>query len=166
MGRPRSCRHSRMAGERVGVGSLSPLTSATEASDSSPYRLSVDPLWHGPGARWVHSRDASSPAAARSQTRQCYHATEATMATTTRRVATEKDLLAMPKDGQKYELVDGQIRVSPAGDRHSVVALRLGSRLLAFATQHQLGHVCGADAGFRLPGGNVRSPDASFVAAG
>lgn len=37
--------------------------------------------------------------------------------TTTRRVATEKDLLAMPKDGQKYELVDGRIRVSPAGDR-------------------------------------------------
>jgi Uma2 family endonuclease len=72
----------------------------------------------------------------------------------------------MPKDGQKYELVDGQIRVSPAGDRHSVVALRLGSRLLAFAEQHALGHVCGADAGFRLPGGNVRSPDASFIAAG
>ena len=88
------------------------------------------------------------------------------MVTTTRRVATEKDLLAMPKDGQKYELVDGQIRVSPAGDRHSVVALTLGSRLLAFVTQHKLGHVCGADAGFRLPGGNVRSPDVSFIAAG
>jgi len=88
------------------------------------------------------------------------------MATTTRRIATEKDLLVMPKDGQKYELVDGQIRVSPAGDRHSVVALRLGSRLLAFATQHRLGHICGADAGFRLPGGNIRSPDASFIASG
>lgn len=88
------------------------------------------------------------------------------MATTTRRMATEKDLLAMPKDGQKYELVDGRIRVSPAGDRHSVVALRLASRLLAFTTQNQLGHVCGADAGFRLPGGNIRSPDASFIATG
>ena len=62
----------------------------------------------------------------------------------------------MPKDGQKYELVDGQIRVSPAGDRDSVVALELGSRLLAFAEQRRLGRVCGADAGFRLPGGNVR----------
>lgn len=88
------------------------------------------------------------------------------MATTTRRVATEDDLLAMPKDGQKYELVDGEIRVSPAGDRHSVIALELGARLLAFAKEHRLGHVCGADAGFRLPGGNVRSPDVSFVAAG
>ena len=88
------------------------------------------------------------------------------MSTTTRRVATEEDLLAMPKDGRKYELVDGEIRVSPAGDRHSVIALALGARLLAFAKEHQLGHVCGADAGFRLPGGNVRSPDASFVATG
>ena len=54
------------------------------------------------------------------------------VATTTRRVATEEDL-AIPKDGQKYELVDGEIRASPAGDRHRVVALALGSRLLAFA---------------------------------
>src|SRR5205809_1830247 len=112
------------------------------------------------------TRVASSPTAARSPTRQCYHATEATMATISRRVATESDLRAMPKDGQKYELVDGQICVSPAGDRHSVVALRLGSRLLAFVDQYRLGHICGADAGFRLSSGNVRSPDASFIAAG
>ena len=47
--------------------------------------------------------------------------------TTTRRVATEDDLRAMPEDGRKYELVDGAIRVSPAGDRHSQIALRLGA---------------------------------------
>jgi len=88
------------------------------------------------------------------------------MATTTRRIATEDDLLAMPKDGQKYELVDGEIRVSPAGDRHSAVALALGARLLAFTKTHRLGHVMGADAGFRLPSTNIRSPDVSFVAAG
>lgn len=88
------------------------------------------------------------------------------MVTTTRRVATEQDLLAMPKDGRKYELVDGEVRVSPAGDRHSVVAVHLASLLFTFVKQHRLGWVCGADAGFRLPGGNVRSPDASFVASG
>ena len=88
------------------------------------------------------------------------------MATTTRRIATEEDLRAMPEDGDKYELVDGEIRMSPAGDRHSAVALRLGSRLLAFVDQHRLGHVMGADAGYRLPGGNIRSPDVSFVAKG
>jgi Uma2 family endonuclease len=86
--------------------------------------------------------------------------------TTTRRLATEDDLRAMPEDGRKYELVDGEIRVSPAGDRHSVIALQLAALLLAFVKERKLGYVLGADAGFRLPGGNVRSPDASFVAAG
>jgi Uma2 family endonuclease len=88
------------------------------------------------------------------------------MATTTRRTATEEDLLAMPKDGQKYELVDGEIRVSPAGDRHSAVGLHLATLLFTFVREHRLGHVLGADAGFRLPSKNVRSPDVSFVATG
>jgi Uma2 family endonuclease len=80
--------------------------------------------------------------------------------------ATEEDLLATPRDGRKYELVDGEIRMSPAGARHEAVSLRLASRLLAYATQAGAGHVFGSSMGFRLPGGNVRSPDASFVAAG
>jgi Uma2 family endonuclease len=88
------------------------------------------------------------------------------MATTTRRAATEDDLRAMPEDGQKYELVDGEIRVSPAGDRHSAVAAKVVGRLLAFVEQRRLGHVMGEGAGFRLPSKNVRSPDVSFVASG
>ena len=88
------------------------------------------------------------------------------MATTSRRVATEEDLLAMPKDGQKYELVDGEIRVGPAGDRHSAIAVHLSALLFAFVRENRRGHVFGADAGFRLPSKNVRSPDVSFVAAG
>jgi hypothetical protein len=73
------------------------------------------------------------------------------MASTTR-AATEADLLRTPRDGRKYELVDGEIRVSPAGSRHGVVSLEIAARLLAFVKG--------------LPGGNVRSPDASFVARG
>jgi len=88
------------------------------------------------------------------------------MATTTRARATEADLLSQPADGSKYELVDGEIRVSPGGARHGHIEMKLGSRLLAFATTHQLGHVFGSSVGFRLPGGNVRSPDVSFVSAG
>jgi Uma2 family endonuclease len=88
------------------------------------------------------------------------------MATTTRRAATEEDLLATPKDGQVYELVDGEIRVSPAGMRHSTVAARLVASLSAFVTPRRLGHVASENAGYRLPSGNVRSPDATFVAAG
>jgi Uma2 family endonuclease len=88
------------------------------------------------------------------------------MATTTRRVATEEDLLAMPQDGHKYELVDGEIRMSPAGDRHGVVAAQLVALLVPFVKHHRLGYVMTADAGFRLPSKNVRCPDVSFVASG
>jgi Uma2 family endonuclease len=86
-------------------------------------------------------------------------------AITTRRVATEDDLRATPEDGQKYELVDGEIRVSPAGDRHGFIAAQLVALLVPFVKQRKLGFVL-SDAGFRLPSGNIRSPDVSFVAAG
>ena len=87
------------------------------------------------------------------------------MATTTR-AATEEDLFRTPKDGRKYELVDGQIRVSPAGYRHGRICVRLVLRLGAFIEERQLGHVLDSSTGFRLPGGNVRLPDVSFVAKG
>ncbi len=88
------------------------------------------------------------------------------MATTTRAVATEEDLLRTPRDGQKYELVDGRIRVSPAGSRHGAVCAQLVMVLLSFVKKHRLGYVFDSSTGFRLPGGNVRVPDVSFVAMG
>lgn len=88
------------------------------------------------------------------------------MATISRKPATEADLLDMPRDGQKHELVDGEIRMSPGGGEHSHVSLGLAARLLAFVKERRLGHVFESSMGFRLPGGNIRSPDVSFVAAG
>ena len=87
------------------------------------------------------------------------------MATVTR-PATEEDLLRTPRDGNKYELVDGQIRMSLAGGRHGYVCVQLGMLLNAFVKQRRLGHVFDSSTGFRLPGGNVRVPDVSFVAIG
>jgi Uma2 family endonuclease len=83
---------------------------------------------------------------------------------TIRPVITDQDLLRLPKDGRKYELVDGEIRVSPAGARHGRTSLRLGAALLAFVSPKNLGEVFDST-GYRLPGGNIRSPDASFVAS-
>jgi Uma2 family endonuclease len=85
---------------------------------------------------------------------------------TTVRPATEDDLRRTPDDGNKYELVDGAIVMSPAGARHGSVALKLGARLLAYVTASRLGHVFDSSTGFRLPGGNVRVPDVAFVATG
>lgn len=88
------------------------------------------------------------------------------MATTMRPMATEEDLLRAPEDGWKHELVDGRLRVSPAGTRHGAVCIRLASALHTFVNERQLGHVFDSSTGFRLPGGNIRLPDVSFVAAG
>jgi Uma2 family endonuclease len=93
------------------------------------------------------------------------------MATTTRYV-TDEELLQAPRDGQKYERVDGEMRVSPAGGRHGAVILRLTLRLGPFVVERKLGHMFESSTGFRWPGrkvdrpDNVRSPDLSFVAAG
>ncbi len=88
------------------------------------------------------------------------------MAATTGQAATEADLLRMPSDGWKYELVDGEIRMSPAGARHGQVCVSLVLRLGSFVKERRLGHVFDSSTGFRLPGGNVRLPDVCFVARG
>ncbi len=88
------------------------------------------------------------------------------LATTVPPRATEADLLRMPNDGYKYELVDGEIRMSPGGARHGQVGVRLSALLHAFVSARKLGHVFESSTGFRLPGGNLRSPDVSFVSAG
>jgi Uma2 family endonuclease len=84
----------------------------------------------------------------------------------TREIFTETDLLREPRDGRKHELVDGRIVVSPAGYRHGRIAMRLGSLITVYAMERSLGDVLDSSTGFRLPGGNVRSPDVAFVAAG
>jgi Uma2 family endonuclease len=91
---------------------------------------------------------------------------EQLMSSTTRPAASEADLLRMPRDGRKYELVDGRIRVSPAGTRHGWVCIKLSTRMASFVLERRLGHVFDSSTGYRLPGGNVRCPDVSFVAVG
>jgi Uma2 family endonuclease len=85
------------------------------------------------------------------------------MATT--RVWTDNELLRLPDDGRKHELVDGALVVSPAGGRHGRVIVRLTVRLGGFVMERRLGEVFDSSTGYRLPGGNLRSPDVSFVSA-
>jgi len=85
------------------------------------------------------------------------------MATT--RVWTDEELMQLPDDGHKYELVDGALVVSPAGGRHGRTIVRLTIRLGGFVAERGLGEVFDSSTGYRLPGGNLRSPDVSFVAA-
>lgn len=81
----------------------------------------------------------------------------------TTRTWTDEELMALPEDGFKRELVGGEIQVNPAGSPHGLVGLRLGSRLLAFVEAAGLGFVFDSSTGWRLPNGNLRVPDLSFV---
>jgi len=88
------------------------------------------------------------------------------MSTTARPEEIETRLLGEPRDGRIRELVDGEIRVTPAGARHGRTAMRLVARLGSFTEERALGDIFGPDTGFRLASGNVRCPDVSFVARG
>jgi Uma2 family endonuclease len=81
-------------------------------------------------------------------------------------ILTDEELLRLPRDGPKYEVVDGELRVSPAGAQHERVVARLLIRLGTFVEQHGLGEVLGSNLLYVLPSGNKRAPDVSFVAAG
>jgi len=84
----------------------------------------------------------------------------------TTRAITDDDLMRMPKDGRKYEVVDGELRVSPgAGVWHERVVAALLTRLATFVTAQDLGYVFGSNVVYGLPSGNRRSPDISFIAA-
>jgi len=80
-----------------------------------------------------------------------------------------EQLLALPADGMRYELVRGELRSMPrAGYPHGKVSLRIGARLLAFVEERRLGDVLATDTGFLLERGpdTVRAPNAAFVSAG
>ena len=77
--------------------------------------------------------------------------------------ATLQDLLNTPKDGNKYELVDGEILVSPAGMRHSEVSTNIIAIIWEFLQKNPIGKVYTSDVGIVFPSGNVRSPDVTYV---
>jgi Uma2 family endonuclease len=79
---------------------------------------------------------------------------------------TADDLMAMPEDGNRYELMRGELVSTPMSSyESSEIAMAIGSMLRAFAYPHKLGRVAGADGAFILHRNpyTVRIPDASFV---
>jgi Uma2 family endonuclease len=77
-----------------------------------------------------------------------------------------EELLAMPDDGYRYELIQGELRrTPPAGGPHGNAAMEIGSRLAEYVRAEKLGVVFAAETGFRLTSNpdTVRAPDAAFV---
>ena len=91
------------------------------------------------------------------------------MSSTTRATAkpvTAEQLLRMPDDGYRYELVAGVLRkMTPAGWTHAILTIRLGRWLGAHVEENGLGAVLGGDPGFVLARDpdTVRAPDVAFI---
>jgi Uma2 family endonuclease len=82
------------------------------------------------------------------------------------KLMTFEEFEAMPDDGKRYELVDGEKReMPPAGMEHGDIGLGLGSELRQHVRARNLGRVFGEGTGFRIfPGRDTSyAPDVSFV---
>jgi Uma2 family endonuclease len=80
-----------------------------------------------------------------------------------RRLPSDAELMALPRDGYKRELLNGEIITSPAGFDHGRRIMRFSTVFAAFVYQHNLGEVFDGQTGFRMSNGDVLNPDISFV---
>ncbi len=88
------------------------------------------------------------------------------MSTTATQSFTAAQLLRMPKDGFRYELVEGTlIKMSPAGSKHGQVAATITILLGQYVKLHKLGTVFAAETGYKIATNpdTVLAPDTSFV---
>lgn len=79
---------------------------------------------------------------------------------------TANELLQLPKDGFRYELIQGELRkMSPAGGKHGVLAMRFGAKLGIFVEDNDLGTVYAAETGYKIKTNpdTVIAPDVSFI---
>ncbi|MBC7910588.1 MAG: Uma2 family endonuclease [Pyrinomonadaceae bacterium] len=81
------------------------------------------------------------------------------------KVWTDDELMSLPDNGNKYEVMNEELIVSPAGIEHEEIGVRLIVALASFVRANKLGIVCGSSAGYWM---NTReyflSPDVSFIA--
>ncbi len=80
---------------------------------------------------------------------------------------TADQLLALPDDGYRYELVRGELRkMPPAGFEHGELSLDIGTSLSLYVRAHNLGKALRRnDTGFLIGSDpdHVRAPDIAFV---
>lgn len=83
-------------------------------------------------------------------------------------LVTAEELLHMPDDGFRYELIRGELKkMPPPGHVHGRVAMKFGWRLAQHVETNNLGNVYAAETGFLLEQepDTVRAPDCAFVSS-
>ncbi|MES2790401.1 MAG: Uma2 family endonuclease [Planctomycetota bacterium] len=81
---------------------------------------------------------------------------------------TAEELYNMPRDGYRYELVEGVLnKMSPAGGEHGAIASFLNGHLMFHVRRNRLGTTYAAETGFKIRTNpdTVLAPDVAFVAA-
>jgi Uma2 family endonuclease len=77
---------------------------------------------------------------------------------------TREEVLALPDDGNRYELIDGELLVTPAPRFiHQEAVLALYRRVYPYVTRFRLGHVMLAPADLHLRRAQVVQPDLFVV---
>ncbi len=79
------------------------------------------------------------------------------------KVWTDEELMALPKDGYKRELLQSEIIMSPAGSEHGMICVRIAFALEEHVRRHKAGMIFDSSTGFRLTPDDLLSPDAAFV---
>ncbi len=86
--------------------------------------------------------------------------------TTAKKLLTADDLLAMPDNGMRRELIKGKlIEMPPGSDDHGFVGNEASWRMSSFIHQHGLGRGRMAETGFRIEvePDTVLAPDYAFI---
>ncbi len=86
--------------------------------------------------------------------------------TIAQKLVTAEELLKMPDDGMRTELVRGEVRrMAPAGNVHGRIAVNVTISLGQYVRENNLGTVYAAETGFKISSDpdTVRAPDVAFI---
>jgi len=84
---------------------------------------------------------------------------------TDRKIWTDEEFMALPKDGHRYEIVNGElVDMGSSGALHGYVCSLLVAALASYVLPKKLGVILDSSTAFNMKNGNKRSPDISFFA--
>ena len=89
--------------------------------------------------------------------------------TTERKLITADELLLMPRDGKRYELIKGElVEKMPTGYPHGIVVFRIAAAISNYADTYDYGEGGAGEPGYRLETDpdTVRAPDVVWIAPG
>lgn len=84
--------------------------------------------------------------------------------TTHEQLHTVEELLALPDDGKRYELIEGEfIEMPPSSKANAILASFIIYLFWDYVLPKRLGFVTGADSGYYISATNFFQPDAGFI---